>query len=56
MQKADINTKVELLNNALSLFEWAVKQKEAGRMIVSVSGDSGKELIIPVLERVRRTE
>ena len=54
MSKAGIKTKAELLNNALSLFEWAVDNRAAGRIIVSIVGDSARELQMPVLEEAAR--
>lgn len=48
-----LRTKKELLNNALTLLRWAVKQRQNGRTIVSVSADgSERELEMPYLEAV----
>jgi hypothetical protein len=53
MQQTDTHTKKDLLNDALTLFEWAVNERIAGRMIASV--DEGqqryKEVVMPSLER-----
>jgi metal-responsive CopG/Arc/MetJ family transcriptional regulator len=55
MKETNIVTRKELFNNALTLFQWAVKAKRAGRMVVSVDEASGnaKELLMPALENVR---
>jgi metal-responsive CopG/Arc/MetJ family transcriptional regulator len=54
MDKTKLTTRKDLFNNALTLFQWAVKAKEAGRMIASLDEDSGtaKELVMPALENV----
>ena len=55
MKETGILTRKDLFNNALTLFEWAVKQKRARRLIASVEEDKGilKELLMPVLENVK---
>jgi metal-responsive CopG/Arc/MetJ family transcriptional regulator len=55
MKETNIVTRKELFNNALTLFQWAVKAKRAGRMVASVDEASGnaKELLMPALENVR---
>ena len=47
-----LRTRKELFNNALTLFDWAVKQKKAGRVIAAIdqSQDVVKELVMPSLE------
>ena len=47
-------TRKELFNNALTLLEWAVKEKKQGRSIASVDEQDKKlkELIMPALENV----
>ena len=52
MEKAGVTTKRELFNNALSLFEWAAKERMSGRVIASVDpgADKYKEIIVPALE------
>ena len=54
MQKTKLTNRVDLLNNALTLFEWAVMTKEAGRMVASLDEKSGtaRELVLPALENV----
>ena len=53
MSETAITTRTDLLNDALTLFQWAVRERQAGRMIASV--DEGnqryKELTMPSLER-----
>jgi hypothetical protein len=57
MKKTSIATKKDLINQALTLFEWAVREKRAGRIIASVDEVSQryKELLMPALEHVERT-
>ncbi len=52
-----LRTRKELFNNALTLFEWAVKQKKAGRVIAAIdqSQDIVKELVMPSLENAGPT-
>lgn len=54
MEKAKLTTRKDLFNNALTLFQWAVKAKEAGRIVASLDEDNGtaKELVMPALENV----
>ena len=48
-----LRRKKDLLNNALTLLRWAVKQRLNGRTIVSVGqDDSERELEMPYLEAV----
>ena len=52
MTETGVATRKELFNNALTLFEWAVREKKLGNVIASV--DEGakkmKELVMPSLE------
>ena len=54
MAKGDIKTYHELFNNALTLAEWAIKETEQRRIIVSLDEGSGrvKELVMPFLQNV----
>lgn len=54
MKETRIRTRKDLFNNALTLFEWAVKQKRAGRGIGSIdaSKENVRELLMPALESV----
>lgn len=59
MARTGIPTRKDLMNNALTFFEWAVNEREAGRVVASVDRDRNeiKEVIMPALEWVaRRTE
>ncbi len=51
MQKAGVRTKKDLLNNALVLLEWFIKEKEAGRVVASIDEKEHKykEVIMPML-------
>ncbi|MBV9154755.1 MAG: hypothetical protein JO097_00725 [Acidobacteriaceae bacterium] len=55
MEKTGLTTRKDLFNNALTLFQWAVKAKEAERIIASVDeeGKTAKELVMPALENIR---
>lgn len=57
MKKAGIATNRELFNNAISLFEWAAKERVAGRSIVSIDPTTVeyREVVIPVLEALAKT-
>lgn len=50
-----LRTKKELLDNALTLLKWAVRQKREGNLIVSMNAATGgiRELQLPYLEAVR---
>lgn len=54
MEKINLRTRKDLFNNALTLLEWAVKEKSAGRTIASIDDESKrvKELLMPILEGV----
>jgi hypothetical protein len=56
MRKTSICTRKDLLNNALTLLQWAIKQKEKGNIITSVNETekSIAELVMPCLETVSR--
>lgn len=50
-----LKSKKELLNNAVTLLEWAVKQKQRGYSVASISpGGEVRELEMPYLENVSR--
>jgi metal-responsive CopG/Arc/MetJ family transcriptional regulator len=55
MKETGIVTRKDLFNNALTLFQWAVKAKRAGRIVASLDEATGnaKELVMPALENVR---
>lgn len=57
MGESGIRTKRELLNNALTLFEWAINERKTGCMIASVNEKEGKfkEVIMPALTTVSST-
>jgi hypothetical protein len=50
-----LRTKKELLDNALTLLKWAVRQKREGNLIVSMNAATGgiRELQLPYLETAR---
>lgn len=56
MAESGIKTKKELFNNALTLFEWAIKERKAGKTIASVDekAERYKELLMPALSAVTK--
>lgn len=52
MLAAGIKTRRELFNNALSLLEWALRQRKEGRVIASINEESKsyRELSTPILD------
>lgn len=56
MEDTGISTRRELFNNALTLFEWAIKQRRLGHVIGSLDEDNNqyRELQMPVLSHVHR--
>lgn len=57
MRLCQISTKKELINNALTLFEWAVKESESGNIIASLNEREKRyrELQMPSLATAART-
>lgn len=57
MAELNLATRKDLFNNALTLFEWAVKEKRFGRAIASVDEAQNKirEVLMPALEGVKPT-
>ena len=56
MKELGISTKKDLFNQAMTLLEWAVTERKAGRIIASVdeSQDQYKQVLLPAVERVAR--
>jgi len=56
MKKGDVSTKKELLNNALTFLEWAIKEKERGRIIASIDEEHQKykEIDMPIFSAVSK--
>ena len=54
MRVAQISTRKDLFNNALTLFEWAIEERKSGRSIASVDENNKryKELVMPTLSAV----
>lgn len=55
MDECGIRTKKEFVNNALTLFEWAIRERKKGNIIAAAdeSGETLREVLLPALERVR---
>ena len=57
MELGGVRTKKELLNNAITLLEWAAREKLRGRSIGSVDNEGTfRELEMPFLRRVALSE
>jgi hypothetical protein len=50
MSKNGIKTMVDYINLALNLLQWAIKEKQSGRIIASIdeSEDTYKELLLDI--------
>jgi hypothetical protein len=57
-KRLGFTTRVQLFNSALALFEWAVREREAGRIIASIDEvkQTYKEVDMPGLPVVRPSE
>lgn len=57
MREAGITTKKELINNALTLFDWAIRQKKIGRVVGSFDRHESnfREVLLPVFANVHST-
>lgn len=55
LKEFGIGTKKDLFNNALALFEWAVRERKRNRIIASIDEGAEKfhEVHMPVLDRIR---
>jgi hypothetical protein len=53
--KTGVTTRKDLFENALTLLEWAVEQREQGRIIASVDEEEDfyRELVMPALASVK---
>lgn len=54
--QAGVRTRKELLSNALTLFEWAVRETRRGKAIVSIDDREGGRMIelhMPILDALR---
>ncbi len=56
MYEVNVKTKKELINNALSLLKWAVKEVKKGRVIASLDESAEKftELNMPIFSAVQK--
>ena len=55
MKKTDIKTKRDFINNAITLFAWAIGERESGRVIGSIDEkeDKYREVLMPSLAYIR---
>ncbi len=58
MEETGLRTKKDFLNNAITLFEWAVKERKAGHILASVDEEAEKytEILMPSLSTVKPIE
>jgi len=56
MQEADITTRKDLFNNALTLLAWALNERKKGNIVVSLNEEHGtyKELVMPILSTAHK--
>ena len=54
MAEAEVPTKKDFINNALTLLVWAIEETRAGRVIASLDQSSKhyKELVMPLLSNI----
>jgi hypothetical protein len=58
MRDTETSTKKDLINSALTLLEWAVQERQRGRIIVAMEEETGKykELVMgPLMAAARRS-
>jgi hypothetical protein len=55
MEDTAISTKRDLFNNALTLFEWAIKEIKKGRVIAAIDEKENRyiALVMPSLSKVQ---
>ncbi|MBA7496879.1 hypothetical protein ES702_07488 [subsurface metagenome] len=58
MEATDVATRKDLFNNALTLLEWAIKEKRKGRTIASLDEKEQKykEIEMPILSRAAKSK
>jgi len=58
MQECGILTEKDLINNALTLFRWAVNKRKSGHEIAAVNHESNRyiELDISALSAIRKSQ
>jgi hypothetical protein len=58
MAECDIHTRVDLINTAICVLEWAIEERKNGRIIASVDETNMryKELMIPAFSAVRAAQ
>ena len=58
MDETGVATKKELLNNALTLLEWAIEEQKKGNIIASLDERAKKyrELVMPIFRRVKQEQ
>lgn len=54
MKDAGLKTKKDFISNALTLLVWAIRERQAGRIIASVDENEKKykEILLPALENM----
>lgn len=52
--QARLPTRTDLLNNALTILEWALEERAKGRLIVSLDKKRCRELVMPCFTRAAK--
>lgn len=55
MEKTGVSTKKEFINNAVTLLNWAIRQREQGNSIAAIdeAADIYRDLEMPILSKVK---
>lgn len=58
MEATNVATRKDLLNNALTLLEWAIKERQKRRIIASVDerNQKYKEIEMPILSKAAKSK
>jgi hypothetical protein len=57
MQKCNVGTRKELINNALTILEWAIEETEQGNDVVAIDREEKQffALRMPILNSVKKS-
>jgi hypothetical protein len=58
IEKCGLDTRKDLINNALALFDWAVSETESGKIITSLDESSSnyQQIVLPALKNIESTK
>ena len=56
MKKCGMRTKKDLINNALTLLEWAINARENGSVIAAIDEEDGRyaEVLLPIFSNIKK--